>query len=70
MSTSQQSPKPRPGQPGAPRRVELTLEKKIQVIKAAGPGVSQRALAEQFGVGKTQKKVLLSEVHMKKSAVQ
>ena len=54
MSTSQQSPRPRPGQSGAPRRNELTLEKKVQVIKAAGPGVSQRALAEQFGVGKTQ----------------
>ena len=35
------------------RRVELTHEKKVELIRASS-GQSQRQLADQFGIGKTQ----------------
>ena len=36
------------------KRVELTLQEKLAVLKAAESGRSQRDLAKDFGVGKTQ----------------
>ena len=33
---------------------ELTLKEKVEVIKASSAGYSQRKIAEQFEIGKTQ----------------
>jgi hypothetical protein len=41
------------------KRVDLTLQQKVEVIRASEqPGSSQRTLAEKFKVGKTQIQVI------------
>ena len=40
-------------------RTELTLQRKIEVIKGSDTGKSQRQLAYEFDVGKTQVQVIL-----------
>ena len=42
----------------ASRRVELSLKKKVELIKSSD-GKSQRDLAKQFGIGKTQVQTIL-----------
>lgn len=43
------------GTPSKRKRTELCLEDKVKLIKDS-PGKSQRQLAEQYGIGKTQVK--------------
>ena len=40
---------------GKPRtRVKLSLDRKVELIMAAGSGKSLRVLAQEIGIGKTQ----------------
>ena len=48
------------------KRVELSLEKKIELIKASQFGKSHRDLAQSFGIGKTQVGTILK----RKQAIQ
>lgn len=43
------------------KRVDLTLQQKVEVIQAKQPGSSQQTLAEKFGVRKTQIQMILKK---------